>query len=88
MRWGPWRGSNIERGHLVSASLDLGRASAGRNIVLDVVKAQQVVLVLWAGNFESGQAHPGSIILSRVEHRLCSAEGSIEDSRMTLIAGR
>ena len=88
MRWGPWRGSNIERGHLVSASLDLGRASAGRNIVLDVVKAQQVVLVLWAGNFESGQVHPGSITLSRDERRMRIAEGNIEDSRMALIAGR
>jgi hypothetical protein len=36
----PWRGSNIERGYLVSASLGLDKVSAGRKTALDVVMAQ------------------------------------------------
>jgi hypothetical protein len=41
-RWEPWRGSNIVRGHLASASLGLGldKVSAGCNSVLDVVMGQ------------------------------------------------
>ena len=90
MRWEPWRGSNIERGYLASASLGLDKVSAGCNSVLDVVvvMGRWVALVLWDGNFESGQAHPGSITLSHAERRMCIAEGNIEDSRMALIAGR
>jgi hypothetical protein len=36
----PWRGSNIVRGYLVSASLGLDKFSAGRKSALDVVMAQ------------------------------------------------
>jgi hypothetical protein len=37
VRWEPWRGSNIERGYLASASLGSDKVSAGCNSVLDVV---------------------------------------------------
>jgi len=47
-----------------------------------------VIAIAIASNFESRQAHPGSITLSHAERLLCIAEGNIEDSRIGLNAGR
>ena len=83
-----WRGSNIGRAHLESASLGSKGLDAGWPDVRRIVMGQQAAHVQSGGNSGSGQGHRDSTTFRCDVDQRRSAEGDIGGSRTIPIVER